>query len=76
MDPEKLNFSNSKLKVLDFAKILSSELQSLSFDNKSSLLKKYYVERLARYTEDKGKIIFCCFLAIFWLCFDRSLAEI
>ena len=73
MDPEKLKFFNSKLKVWNFAKISSSEFQSLSFDDKSNLLKKCYVEMLARYTEGKGKIFFCCFLAIFWYCF---LAEI
>ena len=40
LDPEKLEFFNSKLKVWDFAKISSFELQKLSFDNKSNFLKK------------------------------------
>ena len=69
MDPKKLKFFNSKLNAWDFAKISSFEFQSLSFDDKLNLSKKYYVEMLARYTEGKGKMIFCCFLAIFWLCF-------
>ena len=58
MDPEKLKFLNSKLKVWDFAKISSSEFKSLSFDKKSSLLKKYYIEMSAKYTEGKGKLFF------------------
>ena len=41
MDPEKLKFCNSKLKVRDFTKISSSEFQNLSFDNKLSILRKY-----------------------------------
>ena len=73
MDPEKLKFFNSKLKVWDFPKISLSKFQSLSFDDKSNLLKKYYVEMLARYTEGKDEIFCCCFLVIFWYCF---LAEI
>ena len=44
MDPEKLKFFNSKLKVWDFAKISPSDFQSLSFDDKSLLLKSYYAE--------------------------------
>ena len=40
MDPERLQFFNSELKVWDFAKISSSEFQSLPSDHKSSLLKK------------------------------------
>ena len=58
MDPEKLKFFNSKLKVWDFAKISLSEFQSFSFDNKSSLLKKYCIEMSAKYTEGKGKLFF------------------
>ena len=70
---EKLNFFNSMLKVWDFAKISSSEFQSLSFDNKSSLLKKYYVEMLAKYTKCKEKPFFCCHLVIFLFCFYQIL---
>ena len=69
MDSEKSKFFNSKLKVWDFAKILSSEFQNLSFDDKSNLLKKYYVEILAKYSESNGKLFFLFlsgyFLAVF-----------
>ena len=69
MDPEKSKFFNSKLKVWDFAKISSSEFQNLSFDDKSNLLKKYYVEILAKYSESNGKLFFLFlsgyFLAVF-----------
>ena len=59
MDPEKLKFFNSKLKVWDFAKISSSKFQNLLFDDKSSILKRYYVDMLSRYADGKDKIIFC-----------------
>ena len=69
MDSEKSKFFNSKLKVWDFAKISSSEFQNLSFDDKSNLLKKYYVEILAKYSESNGKLFFLFlsgyFLAVF-----------
>ena len=69
MDPEKLKFFNSKLRVWDFAKISLPEFQSLSFDDKSLLLKNYYVEV-------RGKPFFAvawqfsgCVLTESWLCF-------
>ena len=65
MDPEKLKFLNSKIKVWDFVKISSSEFRNLSFDNKSNLFKKYYVEMLAKYSEGKGKLFFDRFLVVF-----------
>ena len=61
MDQEKLKFFNSRLKVLNFAKTSSSEFQNVSFDDKSSILKKYYVDILSRYPDGIGKIIFCLF---------------
>ena len=70
MDPEKLKFFNSELKVWDFAKVSPSEFQSLLFDDKSLFLKNYYIEISSKYTEVRGKSFFCCCLAIFWLCFD------
>ena len=63
MDPEKLEFFNSKVKVWDIAKISSSEFQNLPFDDKSSILKKYYVDMLSKYSDGKGKIIFCFFFS-------------
>ena len=44
VDPKRLKFFNSKLKVWDFAKIWSSEFRSVPSDDKSSLLKKHYVD--------------------------------
>ena len=61
MDPEKLKFSNSRIKVLNFAKTSSSEFQNLSFDDKSRILKKYYVDTLSRYPDGIGKIILWLF---------------
>ena len=70
MNPEKLKFFNSKLKVWDFAKISPSDFQSLSFDDKSLLLNNSYEEMSSKYIEVRGKPLFCCCLTIFWLCFD------
>ena len=67
------------LKVWDFAKTSSSELQSLSFDNKSSLLKTYYVEMLSKQPMGKGKTIFFVvwqFAIVFWLNFGFVLGKI
>ena len=61
MDPEKLTVFNSKLKVCDFAKILASEFENLPFDDKSSSLKRYYVDMLSKYSDGKGKICYASF---------------
>ena len=42
----------------DYAQILTSELQKLSFDSKTSILKKYYVDMLAKYSVGAGKKFF------------------
>ena len=39
MDPGKLKFFNSKLKVWDFAKISASEFQNLPFDSQKQFPK-------------------------------------
>ena len=67
MDPEKSNFFDSKLKVRDFAKISSSEFQNLSFDDKSSLFKKYYAEMLANIQRVKVNYFFA-FVWLFFVC--------
>ena len=61
IDPEKLKFFNSKPNVWDFAKIPASEFQNLPFDNKSTILKKYYVDMLSKHPDGKSKIIFYLF---------------
>ena len=38
MDPEKLKFFTSKLKIWDYEKISALELQNLSFEDKSKIL--------------------------------------
>lgn len=40
IDADKLKFYNSQLKVWDYEKISASEFQKLSFDDKTSTLKK------------------------------------
>ena len=72
MDPKKPKKFNSRLKVWDFAKTLASEFQNLSFDNKSSSLKKFYTDMLSKYSGGKGKIIF---FLVFWIIFGQILSD-
>lgn len=57
-DAEKLKFYNSHLKVWDYAEISAVEFQKLSFDNRSTILKKYYVGMTAKYSAGAGKKFF------------------
>ena len=80
MDPKKPKKFNSRLKVWDFAKTLASEFQNLSFDNKSSSLKKFYTDMLSKYSGGKGKIIFFLvfwiILVKFWVIFGQNLSQL
>ena len=71
MDPEKLKFFTSKLKIWDYAKILALEFQKLSFEDKSKILRNYYTEMSTKYLVNSGKI---CFYLLFhrFLCLDNS----
>ena len=69
IDPEKLRFFNTQLKVWEYAKILGAEFQKLSFDDRSSILKKYYVYRCTKYSVGAGKVFSVSFLAVFGLVF-------
>ena len=62
IDAEKLKFFNRELKIWDYAKISSSDYQKLSFEDKFSILKSYYVDMSC--TLGTGTIIIFCF---FWL---------
>ena len=57
---ERLKFFNIKLKIWDYAKISSSDYQKLSFEDKSSILKSYYVDMSAKYSFGAGIIIIFC----------------
>ena len=65
IDGEKLKFFNSKLKIWDYAKILSSGYQKRSFKDKSSILNCYYVDMSVKYSLGTGIIINFCFLVGF-----------
>ena len=55
IDAEKLKFYNSQLKVWKYAKNSAAEFQKHSFDYRSSILKKYYVDVTAKYSAGAGK---------------------
>ena len=67
MDPEKLTFSTSKLKILHYTEILAFEFQDLSFEDKSMILRNYYGKMSAKYLVNSGKNLFfsCSFLFVF-----------
>ena len=58
IDAENLKFYNSQLKVWDYAKISAAEFQKLSFDDRSSILKKCYVDMTAIYSAGSGNKFF------------------
>ena len=76
VDPPKLKFFNSKFKLWNFPKILASKFQNLPLEDKSSILKKYYVDMLLKYSGSKGKIIFCLFSGGFWSNLEQLLSKI
>ena len=77
MDPGKLKFFSSKLKIWDYAKITASEFQNLSYDDKANVLKKYYIDICSRYSSGSGKSLFffvCVFL--FFVFFISSFLKV
>ena len=77
MDPGKLKFFSSKLKIWDYAKITASEFQNLSYDDKANVLKKYYIDICSRYSSGSGKSFFffvCVFL--FFVFFISSFLKV
>ena len=66
MDPEKLKFFTSKLKIWDYANISSHEFQNLSFEDKSKILMNYYTEMSSRFVVNPGKnVLICSFFVLF-----------
>ena len=58
IDGERLKFFNSQLKVWEYVKISAVDYQKLSFDDRSSILKKYSVDISAKYSVGGSKILF------------------
>ena len=56
IDAGRLKFFNSKLKIWDYTKISIREFQKLLFDDRSNILKKFYMS--AKYSVGAGKISF------------------
>ena len=59
----RLKFFNSK--VWEYAKIYASDFQKLSFDDRSYILKNYYLDMSTKYSMGAGKM----FRILFWVCF-------
>ena len=66
-DADRLKFFNSKVKVWEYAKILASDFQKFSFDNRSSILKNYYLDMSTKYSTGAGKMFYILILICFWL---------
>ena len=67
IDPDNLKLFNSQLKRWKYAKILAAEFQKLSFDDRSSILKKYYADMCTTYLVGASKMFSVSFLAVFEL---------
>ena len=65
MDPEKLKFFMSKLKIWDYAKISAFEFQNLSFEDKSKIVSNYYANMPTKYLVNSVKSLFFCYLFLF-----------
>ena len=55
---EKLKFYKSQLKVWDYAKVSAAEFQKLSFDDRSTILKKCHVDMTTKYSAGSGNKFF------------------
>ena len=53
---DRLKFFNSKVKVWEYAKIYASDFQKLSFDDRSYILKNYYLDMSTKYSMGAGKM--------------------
>ena len=67
IDPEKLNFFTSKLKIWDYIKISALEFQNLSFEDKCKILTNYYTEMSSKCFLNTGKHFFYCFFILLFV---------
>lgn len=65
IDTDSLKFFISKLKVWDYAKVSAADYQKLSFDYRSSILKKYLIH-LQNIQLVQVKFYFLFQLEVFW----------
>ena len=49
------------MKIWDYAKISADYFHNLSFDNRSSILKNYYLDMTAKYYFGAGTMFVFCF---------------
>ena len=68
-DEAKLKYFISKVKIWDYTCLGLNDNQKLSVEDRSSVLKNYYLEMRSRYSDGTGKVLlvficlcFCCFL--------------
>ena len=66
-------FFNSQLKVWEYAKISTAKFEKLLFDDRSSILKKYYVDMCTKYLVGADKMFSVSFLVAFGLFFGLFL---
>ena len=61
IDVDRLKFFNSKMKIWDYAKISADNVHKLSFDDRFSILKNYYLDMSVKYYFGAGKMFVFCF---------------
>lgn len=62
IDVDSLKFFKSKVRVWEYAKISASDFQKLSFDDRSSIFKNYYLDMSTKCSMGAGKM----FVFSFW----------
>ena len=56
---DRRKFFASKIKIWDYADLSQADHQKLSVEDRSSILKKYYVDLSVRYLDSGKNCIFC-----------------
>ena len=68
IDAERLKFSNTNLKIWEYANVSFEDYQKLSFDNRSAILRNYYSEMCNRYPGSGIFFLFYFVTAPFFFC--------
>ena len=68
IDAERLKFSNTNLKIWEYANVSFEDYQKLSFDNRSAILRNYYSEMCNRYPGSGIFFLFSFVTAPFFFC--------
>ena len=69
IDPEKLKFFTSQVKIWKDTRLNYKDCQKFSVEDRFSMLKSYYVDMFARFSNGSGTFFVLCFLLV-WLFYE------